>query len=99
MFKYFNVSICIFKKPDYFSQKLILTNYSFIFMKKVLAVLALGAFTLGSCQKERTCTCTVMGETIALPMEKASKGDQEDACNLAQTTYRIADSDATCVLD
>ncbi len=82
MFKYFNVSICIFKKPDYFSQKLILTNYSFIFMKKVLAVLALGAFTLGSCQKERTCECTINGEKTSFTIPKGKKSDQENACNV-----------------
>lgn len=67
-------------------------------MKKVLFALAIVAFAAGSCSKERTCSCTVNGQTINLTLE-GSSSETEDACNAAQTTYRITDSGATCTLD
>ena len=69
-------------------------------MKKifVLAVVA-GAFAMTSCKKERDCVCTVGGETLTAKMGKASKSDQEDACNALQATYSLTGATASCSLD
>ncbi len=61
-----------------------------------VVILALMAFT--SCKKDFTCSCTVLGDTIDLPITGASKSDAEDACDLSQTTYQITDTAATCSL-
>jgi hypothetical protein len=68
-------------------------------MKKVLlASLFIGGIALTSCNKARTCECTVSGQTIAAEFEKGKKSDQEDACTAIETTYKIADPQASCTL-
>ena len=66
-------------------------------MKKlfILAVVAIG-FTMTSCKKDYTCACTG-AVTIDIPIQNAKKGDAEDACKAAQTTYSAAGS-TTCTL-
>jgi hypothetical protein len=68
-------------------------------MKKVLFALAFVAFASVSCSKKYTCTCTVDGVEQA-PFEiDAKKSEAETVCNTAQTTQRVFDPNATCVLD
>lgn len=68
-------------------------------MKKVLAVAALSVFVLASCKKDYTCKCTFTdGTVLNLEFQKAKKGDAEDGCASAQTTYQSGDSGAKCAI-
>lgn len=66
-------------------------------MKKLilLAVIA-GAFTMTSCKKDRTCSCTGAVK-IDFTVPKASKADAKKTCDAAQTTYSTAGA-TTCTL-
>lgn len=71
-------------------------------MKKTLLTLAAGVAMLSfaSCKKDYTCTCQVTAggvkTTPAFPINDAKRGDAHDACDAAETTYRIADPNAEC---
>lgn len=68
-------------------------------MKKVLVVAALSIFVLASCKKDYTCKCTFTnGSTLNIEYQKAKKGDAEDGCASAQTTYQGGDSGAKCAI-
>lgn len=68
-------------------------------MKKVfLLALVGGAFAMTSCKKDYTCDCTVSGVNIPLEFKDAKKKDATDACDQAESTYKIADSGASCTL-
>jgi hypothetical protein len=68
-------------------------------MKKVLAVAALSVFGLASCKKDYTCKCTFTnGSSLNIEYQKVKKGDAEDGCASAQTTYQAADAGAKCAI-
>lgn len=68
-------------------------------MKKfILASLVIGGFAITSCNKARTCECTVSGATQKFEYESGKKADQEDACKAAETTFKIVDANASCTL-
>ena len=54
-------------------------------MKKLLLVAAVAAFTMTSCKKDYTCTCTYTSggqtQTATYPMNDVKKKDAKDACN------------------
>jgi hypothetical protein len=62
-----------------------------------------GLLSLASCTKDYSCSCTLdygQGDTtITLLYEGVKKGDAEEGCTAAETTYKIADPSATCTLD
>lgn len=60
-----------------------------------MAVIA-GAFTMTSCRKDRTCSCTG-AVTIDFTVPKATKAEATTTCNTAQTTYSSAGA-TTCKL-
>lgn len=66
-------------------------------MKKlfILAVIA-GSFTMTSCKKDWTCSCTG-AVVIEVPITKQTKADAKKVCDAAQTTYSAAGS-TTCTL-
>jgi hypothetical protein len=53
---------------------------------------------LTSCTKDYTCACTVSGSNVTVVIENAKQGDAEEACDLAETTYKSADANANCTL-
>ncbi|MFH1321878.1 MAG: hypothetical protein ABII90_14660 [Bacteroidota bacterium] len=67
-------------------------------MKKVLAIIAIVAFaaSFSACKKDYTCSCTVSGLTITAEFLKVKKADAEDSCSSLETTYKIADPNASC---
>ncbi len=72
-------------------------------MKKSIAILSLVAFStifMSSCKKDYTCECVFTNgtPTISLPIEKAKKGDAEDTCDAAKSTYTLADPAVSCKL-
>jgi hypothetical protein len=71
-------------------------------MKKVLFLAVAVSFALAttSCNKERTCACNAAGIFPAqnFPLEKASKSDQEAACEAIDATRKLASADASCTL-
>ncbi len=67
-------------------------------MKKILFLaIVLGAFSLTSCKKERTCSCTG-GVTIDIKIPKSTKSDAKKTCETAQSTYSASVSATTCEL-
>lgn len=54
-------------------------------MKKLLFVAAVAAFTMTSCKKDYTCSCTILGQTTDTVLEKQKKADAEAACDEANT--------------
>jgi len=67
-------------------------------MKKVLLIAAVAVLALSSCQKERTCTCTAAdGTTTSEVFPKASKKDQNTACDTYSALYVLAGG--SCELD
>lgn len=61
------------------------------------ALLITVAFT--SCKKDWTCKCTfTTGPDFDLPFTNATKGDAKDACDAAETTYKMVDAGAKCEL-
>ena len=66
-------------------------------LSRVMALIALVA-VFSSCKKDFTCTCTVAGQTIITEIPNVKKGDAEDTCSAAETTYQIADPTASCSL-
>lgn len=59
-------------------------------MKKLLLVAAVAAFTMTSCKKDYTCTCTEDGKSYNFEMKDVKKKDAKDACNTLGAMY-IAD--------
>jgi len=55
-------------------------------MKKVLLIAAV-AFTITSCKKDYTCTCTYDGKTYPFEMKDVKKKDAKDACNSLGSAY------------
>lgn len=58
-------------------------------MKKIIAIAALGVFTLASCKKEYTCECTTSGfgvSATATTVIKDTKKKADDACTAGSTT-------------
>lgn len=70
-------------------------------MKKVLAIAAIAVFavSLQSCKKDYTCDCTYSSLSVSAPLNGYKKADAEDACSAIETTYKIADSAASCTLN
>ena len=60
-------------------------------MKKVLLVAAVACFTLVSCKKDYTCTCTVTSngttQTYTYPLKDVKKKDAKSACNNAGAAW------------
>lgn len=53
-------------------------------MKKVATIcaIALGVFSMTSCKKDWTCTCTLNGTAgVPITIANATKSDAEDACS------------------
>ncbi len=70
-------------------------------MKKLsLLGLVFGSLVaMTSCKKDYTCDCTfTTAPDITIDITKAKKADAQDACDSAETTYKIADSGASCTL-
>ncbi|NOQ73673.1 MAG: hypothetical protein GQ574_16825 [Crocinitomix sp.] len=70
-------------------------------MKKLLlfSVVLGGLAVMSSCKKDYTCDCTFTSvPELSIELNKYKKGDAEDACTSAETTYKIADSGASCTL-
>lgn len=68
-------------------------------MNLTLAVLFAASLAFTACKKDYTCTCKVSNQEIKVPLNDQKKGDAEDACTAAQTTYKVADPNAKCTLD
>jgi len=70
-------------------------------MKTILSVAAVAvlAFTMGSCKKDWTCSCTVSGFTIPTTLSNQSKSDATSKCNSIETTDKMADPNASCSLN
>jgi len=67
-------------------------------MTKISLISAIVVLSLASCNKERTCTCVVDGETIFLNYERKSKSTQEQQCDLSLASYQLTDPEASCFL-
>ncbi len=71
-------------------------------MKKLIlgAIVLFIAGASTSCKKDYTCEYKFTQGTpdINIPLENAKKADAEDACDQAETTYKIADANANCTL-
>jgi len=71
-------------------------------MKKLFlsAIVVFVATAFTSCKKDYTCECKFSQGTpdINIPIEDAKKADAQDACDQAETTYKIADANANCTL-
>ena len=71
-------------------------------MKKLLlfSVAVLMACACTSCKKDYTCECKFTDGTpnITAPFENAKKTDATEACDLLETTYKMADPTVTCTL-
>lgn len=60
-------------------------------MKKlVFAIAALGLFSMTSCKKEYTCSCTIMGMTTEAKSGKVKKADAKTWCDNANTAAQTA---------
>jgi hypothetical protein len=71
-------------------------------MKKliVLGLVFGGLAVMSSCKKDYNCDCTfTSGAELNIPLDGYKKGDAEDACTSAETTYQTADSGANCTLN
>lgn len=69
-------------------------------MKKMLFIAIIAVAGLTSCKKDYTCSCTVSGTALpVIPLNNSSKSDAESTCDLARSTYQMADPAATCVFD
>lgn len=71
-------------------------------MKKVLllSVAIAMAGTYSSCKKDYTCECTFTNGSpaITIPLDSYKKADAEDACDQSESTYKVVDPGASCVL-
>ena len=71
-------------------------------MKKRFLVVAVAAFAVSmfsSCKKDYNCTCSfTSAPDLIVPFDGYKKADAEDGCNSAETTYKQADSGASCTL-
>ena len=65
-------------------------------MKKVLSIIAVGAFvfSMASCKKDQTCTCTTMGVSTAYAYGKVKTKDAEASCE----TLDALSPSTTCTL-
>jgi hypothetical protein len=57
-------------------------------MKKVFALLAVVAL-FGSCKKDWTCECTVLGFTTSGELKDMKKSEAQDSCDAASTAAGI----------
>ena len=70
-------------------------------MRKAMFVLtAFAALSFAGCKKDHTCSCKgdVLG-TIDIDILDSKKGDAEDVCDTAESTYKIGDSTVSCSLE
>lgn len=71
-------------------------------MKKLMMLVAVATFALAatSCTKDYTCSCSAAGLLPAqdYPYSDVKKADAEDACDVVQTSRKLADAAATCEL-
>ncbi len=76
-------------------------------MKKGFLILLSAGMMLGlvACKKDYSCDCTfkslgaTTSTTLSLLINDASKSDATDACDAAETTYKIVDATASCTLN
>ena len=69
-------------------------------MKKVLLLAAVAvSFTMVSCKKDYTCTCTYDGSTATMTFKTAKKKDAETACETQETNLKnLGEADASCTM-
>lgn len=66
-------------------------------MKKLLFVAAVAAFTMTSCKKDFTCTCTDGTNSFPYEMKDVKKKDAKEACETLNTLS--SGTGTTCSLD
>lgn len=66
-------------------------------MKKIflLAAAAVISFSMMSCKKDYTCTCTIAGVTSTSTFDKVTKKDAQDACDALNATAAIGGGSCT----